>query len=548
MKQYRKRIAFKSISGIVLMLVLFTVIVGYIGYREFSNELLDEYAEGAFRTADAAAYAVDADRMAAYAESEGKTEEYREALTNLDLLCNASGATFVYVIRPDLSDYAHITFLFSTKNRDSRYSLYDFGFVRETTNDEYREKYRLLYEGASDRELVIRDRGYIETDAHITAMIPLRGASGRTQAILCVQRQMAAMTEARHAYVRKVILALIAIVLIVIAGQGVYLHKVLLVPVRKIAAEAGRFAEENASAGNRLTDSIRNRDEIGLLADSVDRMEERIESYVRDLTKITAERERISAELSLAERIQNAMLPDVFPPFPDRTEFDLYASMDPAREVGGDFYNYFLIDDDHLCVYIADVSGKGVPAALFMMACTIMFANHSIMGKSPAKVLEDVNAAICRNNREEMFVTVWLGILEISSGRLIAANAGHEYPMLRGPEGTFAIVKDRHGFVVGGMDGVKYHDYEIRLEPGSRLFLYTDGLPEATAGDGEMFGTDRVLAALNEDAGAAPREILGSVRKAADSFVNGAEQFDDLTILCLSYEGKLPGGNGTAEA
>ena len=260
---------------------------------------------------------------------------------------------------------------------------------------------------------------------------------------------------------------------------------------------------------------------------------------MRDITKITAERERIAAELSLAERIQNAMLPDVFPPFPDRTEFDLYAVMDPAREIGGDFYNYFLVDEDHLCLYIADVSGKGIPAALFMMACTIMFANHAIMGKSPAEILEDVNSAICSNNREEMFVTVWLGILEISSGRLVAANAGHEYPVLRNADGSFEIVKDKHGFVVGGMDGVKYRDYEMVLSPGSRLFVYTDGLPEATAGNGEMFGTERMIAALNACLEGTPETILVSVRKAVDAFVGGAEQFDDLTMLCLSYEGKV---------
>ena len=188
-----------------------------------------------------------------------------------------------------------------------------------------------------------------------------------------------------------------------------------------------------------------------------------------------------------------------------------------------------------------------VPAALFMMASTIMLANHAIMGKSPAKILEDVNRAICSNNREEMFVTVWLGILEISTGRLTAANAGHEYPALRSPDCRFELLKDRHGFVVGGMDGVKHHDYELVLEPGARLFLYTDGVPEATAGNGEMFGTDRMLAALNKDPGAAPEDILGSVRKAVDAFVGGAEQFDDLTMLCLSYVGKQSGGDETAE-
>ena len=211
--------------------------------------------------------------------------------------------------------------------------------------------------------------------------------------------------------------------------------------------------------------------------------------------------------------------------------------MDPAREVGGDFYDFFLVDDDHLCMVMADVSGKGVPAALFMMASRIILASNAKQGKSPAQILTDTNATICQNNREEMFVTVWLGILEISTGRLIAANAGHEYPVLMEPGGQFELIKDKHGFVIGGMDGVRYKEYELQLQPGSRLFLYTDGVPEATNAENELFGTDRMLAALNENNAAAAEEMLKNVRKAVDGFVKEAEQFDDLTMLGLEYIG-----------
>ena len=243
-------------------------------------------------------------------------------------------------------------------------------------------------------------------------------------------------------------------------------------------------------------------------------------------------------ELHTATRIQEAMLPNTFPPFPERDEFDLFASMDPAREVGGDFYDFFLVDDDHLCLVMADVSGKGVPAALFMMASKIILANNAKMGKSPAQILTDTNASICSNNREEMFVTVWLGILEISTGKLTAANAGHEYPALKRAGGGFALFKDRHGFVLGGMDGVKYKEYELQLGPGDKLFVYTDGVPEATDAEQRLFGTERMLDALNGDAGAGPERLLKSVRRAVDGFVKEAEQFDDLTMLCLEYKGK----------
>ncbi|MBQ9488620.1 MAG: PP2C family protein-serine/threonine phosphatase, partial [Lachnospiraceae bacterium] len=244
-------------------------------------------------------------------------------------------------------------------------------------------------------------------------------------------------------------------------------------------------------------------------------------------------------ELALATRIQADMLPNIYPAFPERKEFDIYGSMDPAKEVGGDFYNFFLIDEDHLCMIMADVSGKGVPAALFMMASLIILSNNAMIGKNPAQILTDTNAAICNNNREEMFVTVWLGILEISTGKLVAANAGHEYPALKQPNGQFELIKDKHGFVLGGMEGLKYQEYELMLEPGAKLFLYTDGVPEATNSETQQFGTDRMVKALNQDPDSSPRQILKNVRQSVDDFVKEAEQFDDLTMLCLEYNGKV---------
>ena len=283
---------------------------------------------------------------------------------------------------------------------------------------------------------------------------------------------------------------------------------------------------------------IKTHNEIRELSEDVSNLAKELDDHLEKIRTITAEKERIGVELSLATRIQSAMLPSSFPAFPDRTEFDIYASMDPAKEVGGDFYDFFLIDDDHLCIVMADVSGKGVPAALFMMASKIILANNAKMGKSPSQILTETNAAICANNREEMFVTVWLGILEISTGKLTAANAGHEYPVIKSPDGGFELYKDKHGFVIGGMEGVKYKEYEIMLKPGSKIFLYTDGVPEATDADGNMFGTERMTEALNQDGGAASEQILKNVRKAVDGFVKNAEQFDDITMLCAEYKQK----------
>ncbi len=249
-----------------------------------------------------------------------------------------------------------------------------------------------------------------------------------------------------------------------------------------------------------------------------------------------AEKERIGSELQMANRIQESMLPDRFPAFPDRNEFDIYATMTPAREVGGDYYDFFLIDDDHLALVIADVSGKGVPAALFMMITKVIVQSHAMMGQSVGEILTKTNEAICSNNRVEMFVTIWLGVLEISSGRIVAANAGHEYPALKHGD-RFELLKDRHSFVVGGMEGVPYREYTIDLKPGDRLFLYTDGVPEAADEKEELFGTGRMIDALNQNPEGSPEEILANVRKFVESFAGSAEQFDDMTMLCLEYKG-----------
>ena len=166
-----------------------------------------------------------------------------------------------------------------------------------------------------------------------------------------------------------------------------------------------------------------------------------------------------------------------------------------------------------------------------------MVQNYAMMGYSPKEVLSRVNKQICSNNQNEMFVTIWLGVLELSTGKLTASNAGHEYPALKHADGTFELYKDRHGFVVGGMEGIQYRNYEIQLQPGDKLFVYTDGVPEATDTAEQLFGTERMLEALNTDPDAAPEQILGNVRAAVDHFVKEAEQFDDLTMMCLEYKG-----------
>ena len=246
-------------------------------------------------------------------------------------------------------------------------------------------------------------------------------------------------------------------------------------------------------------------------------------------------------ELRMASGIQETALPNVFPPFPERDEFELYASMDPAREVGGDFYDFFLTDEQHLAVLIADVSDKGVPAALFMMSAKNLIGYRARQGGTPAEILADVNAHLARDNQSSMFVTIWMGILDLTNGVMVCVNAGHEYPAVCGDDGVFRILRDRHGLLVGTMENAKYRDYEITMAPGNKIFVYTDGVPDACNAAGERYGMNRLEAALNRTAGESPEAILRNIRADVDAFVNEEKQFDDLTMLCIEYKGKTGG-------
>ena len=273
--------------------------------------------------------------------------------------------------------------------------------------------------------------------------------------------------------------------------------------------------------------------EFAELAQAMQSMELEMNSYLKDLDGMISERAKIDTELELARNIQTNLLPNIFPPFPDRKEFDIYASMDPAKEVGGDFYDFFFVDEDHLGLVIADVSGKGIPAALFMMVAKALIKTRLQSGESPAAALTNVNDQICANNPSGMFVTVWLSVLELSTGKGLAVNAGHEYPALRRKGENFALVKYKHLPVTGVMDGITYKEHEFTMNPGDTLFVYTDGVPEATNAQDQLFGEERMLEALNREPGADPEQLLKSVRASVDAFVQTAPQFDDLTMLCV---------------
>lgn len=252
------------------------------------------------------------------------------------------------------------------------------------------------------------------------------------------------------------------------------------------------------------------------------------------------EKERIGAELSVATKIQNDILPNTFPAPRYRKDFALHATMNPSKEVGGDFYDFFLVDEDHLALVIADVSGKGVPAAMFMMLTKMMIKNLTTVDKTPAQILIEVNNQLCETNQNNMFVTVWFGIYQISTGHIIATNAGHEYPIIQRHSKLFELWNDRHDFVIGGMEDMQYRNYELQLDQGDTLFLYTDGVVEATNQDDQLYGTQRLLRQLNGTKGCALEVMLQAVKDDVDQFAGNVPQFDDITMLAIQHKKPLP--------
>ena len=411
---FRTKLSVHVLTIFVVALLLFAILSSYIGYKEFTAVLDDRYADNGYRIGEITAQIVDRDRISEYLTPEGRqNEQYQHAMEEIQTLADHMDATFIYLIQPDMTDYKHITFVFSVMNSSADYTRFEPGYVRETSNGDYEQKYRLIMEGQSAGEAVFQDKWHTDTGAHVTAMVPLSNSQEEVIGIICVQRQMEALDDSRENFLGTIFLAALVIMLLMSLVYSRLLGKTVIQPIKTISEETVRFSRENVLPEKMLQEQIRTKNEVGLLAMHVDKMELAIQQYTESLKTVTSERDRMEGELNVASGIQMSMLPTVFPPFPERDEFQLHASMVPAKEVGGDFYDFFFLDDDHLALVMADVAGKGVPAALFMMVCKMIIKLRATEGGSPSEILEKVNEQICTGNTTNMFVTTWLGILDV---------------------------------------------------------------------------------------------------------------------------------------
>ncbi len=520
----------RRITAILMIQVAFlAVVLIVVSYFSFRKAFLDAYYEKAQNIVNIVAARTDWNLIENYAKTGVMDDGARETIEFYnDVKENFTGVYFLYLFVP--SD-TYLTYIIEAEKPNDEAKekglLSSYGDVYYYTEHEYTKLVPDIAAGKSSTELHIISDG-IDTGLEVWA--PVFDDEGNLQAMVEADYRIGDFNRKLNNFVLGIILLILVAVVIMSLVMYFYLNDTVSKPVAALAEGVTSYDH-----GTMKLDIKRfpKEDELKMLATSFEEMTARIDSYNREVQRITAEKERIGAELTLATKIQADMLPNIFPAFPERPEFDVYASMTPAKEVGGDFYDFFMIDEDHMGLTIADVSGKGIPAALFMMMAKILIGNYGMIYHSPAEVLDAVNKAVCKNNDEDMFITVWFGILTISTGHIVAANAGHEYPMIRKATGEFELLQDEHDFVVGGFDFTEFHQYEFDLEKGGTLFVYTDGLAEATNSAEEMFGTDRALEVLNRNPAAEPKELITRMKEAVDTFVGEAPQFDDLTMMAF---------------
>ena len=343
-------------------------------------------------------------------------------------------------------------------------------------------------------------------------------------------KELYAETE-KHTYQFIIIISISSVVTLCLTF--VLISKLINAPIKRLTSDVERLADGNLN----VHIDIDTKDEIGMLARTFNKMSGDLKESIEVNEREGIEKERIITELNVAKTIQESMLPCVFPPFPDRPEFDLYASMLPARQVGGDFYDFYMVDESNLALVVADVSGKGVPAALFMVIAKTLIKNNAMAGKSPGEVFRVVNNILCENNDACMFVTAFMGIYNIESGRLTYVNAGHNPPLLKRASGGYEFMKTKQCKFLAFMEDMQYNEESITLNAGDVLFMYTDGVTETMDAEHTMFSDDNLLIVANAYKGSQPEELLDAVMQGLEAFAAGAEQNDDITMLALHVNG-----------
>ena len=532
----------KKLAALVVALcVVLSAVAVAVSYRTFSRSMTEYYTRLGMNLVRTLASQLDPTELDYYYQTGKMDDGYYKTQQFIRDLVNSNDVLYLYVVRPH---GVGVTFLFDSDMEMTDSGQYTDGgycalgsYVDLTGG--FAQNLDKLLAGQEVDPIIQNDASY---GWLMTAMTPVLNEDGTMAGYVMADISMNDVMQSRQTFLVGLAGLLAGLTAAFIVLFLLILRKRLVRPIDQLTQATGAFIQNNSQdfeAGTAKVNvpEIRTGDEVEQLADSFRKMEEDMLAYIRSFIAITAEKERIGAELNVATQIQADMLPRIFPAFPERTEFDIYATMDPAKEVGGDFYDFFLVDDNHLAIVIADVSGKGVPAALFMVIAKTLIKNHAQNRESPGDVFTHTNEQLCEGNDAGLFVTAWMGILEIDTGEFVFVNAGHNPPLLKRANGSFEWLKSHPGFVLAGMQGVRYRENRMKLDMGDLLYLYTDGVTEATDGNLELYGEKRLQEALNRQGKVPVRQLLVGIRQSIDHFVGDVEQFDDITMLGLEYRG-----------
>ncbi len=526
----RTRLEFKLVLFFITFSLGLSVVLSLVCYFANKNKYITFYSQKTQEIVAHAATFVDGDRIATYLDSGEKDSAYAALQIQLNTIKKVYDLKYLFVFKPgnDLLTYI----IEATKPGDN---LADIANLGDT--DPYPANFKALLfadiaaKRASNYPISENDQyGFVTS-----AWAPILNANGDVVAVVEADLSMSQVLDALNHFV-------IVIVAIIFSGVSLSVLLLLWVVSRSVTRPINRLTVGVAQVDGGNLDpafEIHTGDEIEDLANAFIKMTDKIKAYIINLAAETAKRERITSELAVAAQIQRDLLPNVFPAFPANSCFDIYAEMHAAREIGGDFYDFFLIGEDKLAFVVADVSGKGIPAALFMMMAKTIIKTNALSGYPVNEVLARANNTLFENNETSMFVTAFLGILDFNTGELSYANAGHNPPLIRNAQGNYEWLPVKHGFVLAGLQNVKYTRQEIQLARSQRIFCYTDGVTEAVNGNQELYSDRRLIDTLNLNKDLPTiTDLIGSVIKAIDAFTAGAEQADDITLLAVEFKAK----------
>lgn len=534
----------KLIISLGVMGVVLTIVISQFSYYVTKSYLEDQFAERVKTNSNAIAAMLSPDDVkTVISEGGDKTEEYTEMCALFNKLKKDGEITYLSLTVPDEDSVTFYIDAMVEEMGDLPENQMAYGTdvlytdAANPDDPEDYQKYITIWNCFADNKGLdtpaITDNSYGYNYTGIAVVLDENGtAIAEIQYIL----DMNEVHDYLSSFMINMLLISFFIILLTVGVYVIFVRHAVTKPIGKLARFTQNITDTGVFENQRI--SLGTGDEIEALGDSFNYMLEKLEDYIANLSKMTAEKERIGAELDIATHIQASMLPCIFPAFPERREFSIFATMTPAKEVGGDFYDFFMVDKRHLAVVVADVSGKGVPAALFMVIGKTLIKDHTEPDADLGNVFSEVNNILCESNSEGLFITAFEGVLDLVTGEFSYVNAGHEMPFIC-KNGKFKPIKIKAGFVLAGLEDMHYSAGSLMLEPGDRIFQYTDGVTEATDKENRLFGMERLEKSLNDASDKSPEELLGAVKKDIDAFVKEAPQFDDITMLCLDYRCRM---------